>query len=417
MKPNHENFQAVKDEWLKDCLQQLAITEETRASLKGFLSEFANGLEISLAGGDPGVLKPLLERWSGARTLSDLESSAGSLVQVLQQAHGVLLQTARRCLAADEALALMSRLQPSLLSANEYAIKLEIEAVTSHLTRELELSNQTLERLDRSKSDFIAIAAHELKTPLTLIEGYLSMLKERIEYTGMLDEFAILFDGMDHGSRRLKQIIEDMVDVSLIDNQLLSLNFQPMWLDRIFEGLKHEFEPALMERKQEFTIHPFPGSDELIYGDEERLYQAFRNLVTNAIKYTPDGGTISISGRSLPGFVDVLVQDTGIGILPENQVMIFEKFGRLGNTLLHTSSKTSFKGGGPGLGLPITKGIISAHGGAIWVESETCDEIRCPGTTFHVVLPVRKTPPDHLSAKLFEPLSGFERNRDNDTGF
>lgn len=79
---------------------------------------------------------------------------------------------------------------------------------------------------------------------------------------------------------------------------------------------------------------------------------------------------------------------------------MFEKFGRLGETSLHSSGKTKFKGGGPGLGLPITKGIIEAHGGAIWIESEGRDEIRCPGTTFHILLPLRKDPPDERAARF-----------------
>lgn len=141
----------------------------------------------------------------------------------------------------------------------------------------------------------------------------------------------------------------------------------------------------------------------MTFGDNERLYQAFRNLVSNAIKYTPDGGRISVDGRKLPGFIEVTIRDTGIGIDPDDHIRIFEKFGRTGNASLHSSGKTKFKGGGPGLGLSITKGIIEAHGGAIWVESEGYDETNCPGAIFHVLLPLRKEPPDASAAKLFLP--------------
>jgi signal transduction histidine kinase len=139
----------------------------------------------------------------------------------------------------------------------------------------------------------------------------------------------------------------------------------------------------------------------MTFGDPERLYQALRNVVSNAVKFTPDGGRISINGRMLPGFIEITVSDSGIGIDPEDQMRIFEKFGRLGDTSLHSSGRTKFKGGGPGLGLPIAKGIIEAHGGAIWVESEGYDEERCPGSTFHILLPIRKEPPDEKMAKIF----------------
>ena len=149
----------------------------------------------------------------------------------------------------------------------------------------------------------------------------------------------------------------------------------------------------------------------MTFGDAERLFQAFRNLVTNAIKYTPDGGRITVNGRLLSGFVEVTVADTGIGIDLKDQDRIFEKFGRVGNVTLHSSGKVKFKGGGPGLGLPITKGIIKSHGGAIWVESEGYDEEKCPGTIFHVLLPIRQEPPDQSVAKIFRPLTEMNSQR------
>ena len=132
--------------------------------------------------------------------------------------------------------------------------------------------------------------------------------------------------------------------------------------------------------------------------------QAIQNVISNAIKYTPDGGKITIDGRTLPGFIEVIVADTGIGISTENQSLIFEKFGQLGRVELHSSGKTKFKGGGPGLGLPIARGILEAHGGSIWVESDGHDEIKCPGSTFHILVPARTDTPDAEMKKLFDTL-------------
>ena len=214
----------------------------------------------------------------------------------------------------------------------------------------------------------------------------------------------ILLKGIDNGARRLREIVDDMVDVSLIDNDLLALNFQPVWIDRLLEMVRDDFQDILDERIIRLHIHKFSGSEVMNYADGERLYQAFRNLVSNAIKYTPDGGSITIDGRILPGFQEITFTDTGIGIAPEDQARIFEKFGRIGSVSLHSSGKTKYKGGGPGLGLPISKGIIEAHGGTIWVESEGYDEERCPGAAFHVLLPLRTKPPDDKVAKLFQAV-------------
>ena len=123
--------------------------------------------------------------------------------------------------------------------------------------------------------------------------------------------------------------------------------------------------------------------------------------LVNAIKYTPDGGTIHVSGvvhyangqRQIADKVEILVRDSGIGIDPDMHELIFSKFYQTGEVALHSSAKTQFKGGGPGLGLAITRGIVEAHGGKIWLESPGHDEKACPGTTFHVLLPIMQQQP------------------------
>jgi signal transduction histidine kinase len=167
--------------------------------------------------------------------------------------------------------------------------------------------------------------------------------------------------------------------------------------------LQLALETVVTERHLNLALHDFPGSELWIYADSERLYQGFRNLLENAIKYTPDNGNIVVDGRTLPGFIEVTVADTGIGISPENQTLIFNKYSQT-EASLHSSGRTKFKGGGPGLGLPITRGIIEAHGGTIWVESPGCDEVKCPGSTFHVLIPIRTEPQDPRLERLIGEL-------------
>jgi signal transduction histidine kinase len=262
---------------------------------------------------------------------------------------------------------------------------------------------EKLQTLDQNKSKFISVAAHELKTPLTLIEGYTSMMVDLVQ-NSELATMKNYLSGVNTGILRLRDIIDDMIDVSLIDNHLLTLNIQPMWISHLLNLIRNEFKKPIAERKQTLNVHDFEGSDMMIYGDSERLYQALYNVITNAIKYTPDNGAITINGRLLPGFIEVTVKDTGIGISSENQTLIFDKFGQLGRTDLHSSGKTKFKGGGPGLGLSITRGIIEAHGGTIWVESTGHDEVKLPGSTFHILIPTRTEPSNPVMVKFFGNL-------------
>jgi signal transduction histidine kinase len=394
----------IRPAWLSRVSRRLARGEGMRESFQEQLEQFYDLLIQAIDTGDPAWLDSLLIEWVRSSTQTELGDEQTSLAPVLNSLLLITYEVLNETTNKNKAFQAIGELLPVYAHANEFAAKGEADHFARHMAGELHKATEGLERLDKSKSDFIAVAAHELKTPLTLIEGYTSMLREMLPQALKETGFLLYLKGIDTGSHRLREIVDDMIDVSMIDNNLLDINFQPIWLDRLLNVVESEVSDITRERRLSLTIHSFPGSSEMTYGDGERLLQAFRNLVTNAIKYTPDGGKIDVDGRLLPGFVEVVISDNGIGIDPEDHIRIFEKFGRLGNVALHSSSKTRFKGGGPGLGLPITKGIIEAHGGAIWVESDGYDEDKCPGSIFHVLLPMRKECPDDKLAKLFHPI-------------
>jgi len=293
-----------------------------------------------------------------------------------------------RSVAEQAAIAIKTaRLYDQLTRLNQ-----ELEQRVQQRTQELEKAMRELEHLDRTKSDFISIAAHELKTPLTLIQGYTNIMKESASQD---NSQLTLLQGIITGSERLKTIIEDMIDVSIIDTEVLTLRLMQATLTQIVNLAIADFKDAIAERRQTVVTSDL---EELgrIECDAQRLHQVFVNVIGNAIKYTPDGGRIEIKGRKLLGkdagdadFIEIAVTDTGIGIDPEHHERIFQKFYQIGDVALHSTGKTKFKGGGPGLGLAIAKGVIEAHGGRIWVESEGHDEERFPGSTFYIVLPVK----------------------------
>ena len=257
-------------------------------------------------------------------------------------------------------------------------------------TIELEKTNRALERMDKTKSRFIHISAHELRTPLTLIQGYSQMVEKKIKDD---PESESLVQGILAGTKRMTEIIDNMLDVSKIDNKVLDVAPSQLALDNVVNKAKNKFTLAIKERQIEFKIE---GLKELppVSADGDLLYKAFHHLIMNAIKFTPDGGKITVSGRTVNGTskgleVEVAIKDTGVGVDPENHELIFEKFFQTGEVLLHSSGNTKFKGGGPGLGLSIARGIVEAHHGQIWIESSGYDEQLFPGSTLYLRLPVQ----------------------------
>jgi signal transduction histidine kinase len=390
----------IRPSWVRRVASSMARGAGVRENFQSQVERFFDLMVQAVETGDPAWVEPIIYDWAAAPTQSDLQEGQKNISTVLNRMLMIAYEVGREELADNEALELMGAVLPVFTYGLEKAAHYETETRVTYISNELAGVQQKLERLDRSKSNFISVAAHELKTPLTLIEGYTAMMRE-IAKNNPSEQLNILIDGINNGIHRLRTLVDDMIDVSLIDNNLLDLNFQPVWINQVLRLLESELIGSVSSRKQVFELHQFPGSEQMLFGDPERLYQTFRNILSNAIKYTPDGGRIIVDGRTLPGFIEVKVSDTGIGISPQDQELIFEKFGQLGNASLHSSGKTKFKGGGPGLGLPIARGIIEAHGGAIWVESEGHDEVHCPGSTFHVLLPVRTEPPDHKFSKLF----------------
>jgi signal transduction histidine kinase len=294
-------------------------------------------------------------------------------------------------LADQTAVALENaRLVEGILQVN-----LQLEVANDNL----EKTKNELERLDKAKSDFISIASHELRTPLTVIQGYAQMLHEDAA-TGENAYHKNLLEGIASGVERLHNIVESMLDVAKIDGRELQLSPVPIPIHSIISSVCRTMTKAIESRKLTLEI-----SDMHILRpievDREAIQKVFYHLINNAVKYTPDGGSITVLGRMLPRGNDLLasealeivVKDTGIGIDPENQELIFRKFFRTGEIGLHSSGRTKFKGAGPGLGLAIAQGVVEAHGGRIWVESAGYDEVKLPGSQFHVVLPVRQYHP------------------------
>ncbi len=239
-------------------------------------------------------------------------------------------------------------------------------------TAELERMNMELKELDKMKSEFIDIAAHELRTPLTTIKGYLDLSLD-----GTLGEFTDAqvskLKIMNRNADRLIGLVGDLLNLSEIQSKQLQLTKERSSLKLLVETAAGHAKPLADSRGHNIVVN-IPD-DIIITCDRGRLIYAMYHLLDDAARYTPEPGTIRVDAGVETAGIHLRVSDTGIGI-PENELgNIFMPFYELKDSMQHTT-------GTAGIGLSIVRGIIEAHGGVIWVESEVGQ-----GTTFHIVLP------------------------------
>jgi signal transduction histidine kinase len=223
----------------------------------------------------------------------------------------------------------------------------------------------------RATLDLLATLAHEMRTPLAMIKGYATSLLVESQPWDQARMKQVI-EIVDQETATLTTLISELLEAAAIDGGRLVVEPEPVLLNRLLERLAAEFRDHF--RRHRFIL-AFPGRWPAIDADPRRLEQVFRNIMDNAVKYSPHGGQITVSGATGRNEVVVSIADQGIGIAPADLNRLFEKFFR---------ARRSVRVAGSGLGLPIAHAIVERHGGRIWAESTPGR-----GTTMHVALPRR----------------------------
>lgn len=287
---------------------------------------------------------------------------------------------------------------------------------SASLYEEIKKSNQKLERLERLKSEFISIVSHELRTPLTAIKNSLDIVLsgKSGELTETMDKFMNM---AKRNVTRLSGIINDLLDLSKIEAGKMDFKFEMIKIDTVIEYVKTSLEEMAKEKNLTLKTRIEDGGAE-IYADSHRLEQVLTNLVSNAIKFTPENGQVEIRTaimdaaeinhvemfdtvlKQLHGkYLVVCVKDNGIGISQENLAHVFDKFAQIENSL-------SRKVGGSGLGLPIARQLLDVHNGAIW-----CNSKPDKGSSFYFVVPVA----DEKNKFLLEVKQNLQKAKVNNS--
>lgn len=245
------------------------------------------------------------------------------------------------------------------------------------LAADLQMANEKLKELDQRKSEFVSLASHQLRSPLTAIKGYASMLLEG-SFGPLADKTKEAIDRIFESSNRLVNIIEDFLTISRIEQNRLAFSFGPVDFKKLVAGIAEDIKTVAGKRGLTLVFSPPKEDSFMITADSGKIAQVVTNLIDNAIKYTPSG-TIEVALKKNEKKRTVLlsVKDSGVGIPKEELQEVFSKFVRGKNA--HNINVT-----GSGLGLYIAQELVKAHNGRIWAESE--GEGR--GSTFFIELPL-----------------------------
>ena len=240
---------------------------------------------------------------------------------------------------------------------------------------ELEEANQELQQASEAKTQILSTVTHELKTPLTSIVGYIDLMLVQKDKVGPLNERQERYlERVKNNSRRLKELIDDLLDISRIESGSLNLNLVDLDVQLEVEEVLRSMHNSIIEKQLRVLLN-MPTGLARVKADSLRFSQVITNLVSNACKYSPKESTVAITAKEHNGMMRFDVSDTGIGISEADQAQLFSKFFRSNNFSTREVS-------GSGLGLFISKHLIEAHGGQIWVQS---DEGK--GSTFSFTLP------------------------------
>ena len=230
-----------------------------------------------------------------------------------------------------------------------------------------------LKRLEDIRKDFVANVSHELRTPISSIKGYAeTLLDGKVDNKDTVKEFlGIIYQD----SNRLANLIDDLLDLSRIESGKMKIEFEPLDIKLVANRCVNVLEKSAKGKSLTVTVD-ISSDFSKVLGDEKRLSQVFLNLLDNAIKYTPEGGSITISAISKEKIVQIDISDTGIGISEKDLPRIFERFYRV-------DKARSRELGGTGLGLSIVKHIVQTHNGQVWVQSTPGQ-----GSTFSFTIPI-----------------------------
>ena len=379
-------FESLSTQWLDDSIQRISPLSTLNGNLQDQLQDFYHLLINEPMESMDEPVRNLLTRWNNDIASEHQDAlSEMLLMKITNELYQATFSLCKTEMREKDAFAYFELVAPFLLRCLEIAHDIEINSV-SKAGANIQKGNEELSaRMSQMQSEFFQLTSETLVTPVTLIEGYATMIETQIDTLSEKNpELEMLIKGMKNGIGRLNNLVSEMSYMSLIDQKRLDISKQPITINQFLQKLDRDFQPTLNKRaiRLSFQIN---NTDQMINIDVEKMLYALNILIHYMISTTPDEGSIEIITDTIQDKLQLQLLDNGIGLSSQQKSELFNKLKKKesSNQAIKKFSNIS------GNGLYIVRGIIQNHLGSVWVDSPIYDSLDQAGKRFNILLPIK----------------------------
>ncbi|MBI9047829.1 MAG: HAMP domain-containing histidine kinase [Anaerolineaceae bacterium] len=379
-------LESLYPQWLEDSIQRISPISTLDGNLQDQLQDFYHLLVNEPMESMDEPVRRLLSNWN-ANILSEHQDalSEALLLKLINELYQATAELCKTEIREKDAFRYFEMLSPFLMRCIEIAHDIELEAVAKTSKTDHKGSDEVTLRMNTMQSEFFQLTSETLVTPVTLIEGYATMIESQIDMLPEKNsELEMLIKGMKNGISRLTNLVNEMSYLALIDQKRLDISKQPIIINQFLQKLDRDFQSTLAKRDLSLSFQ-INNTDQMINIDVEKMLYALNILIHYTISTTPDKGAIEIITDTIQDKLQVQIIDNGYGLSTQQKSELFNKLKKsdTSNQVVRKFSNIS------GNGLYIVKGIIQNHLGSLWVDSPIYESIDQAGKRFNILLPIK----------------------------
>jgi signal transduction histidine kinase len=379
-------LESLYPQWLDETIQRISPFSTLDGNLQDQLEAF---YQLLIHEPFDSMVEPVKKLFSNWYTLIHNEHQDAMTDTLLVRFVAEITEaTANIChthLKDRDAFNYFQQLLPFLLRCTTLAHETELNAITGTKKTEIKPSEDLTTKLNALQSEFFQLTSETLVTPVTLIEGYATMIETQAEgLPEKNDELITLIQGLKNGIERLSNLVNEMAYLALIDQRRLDISKQPISINQFLQKLERDFQPIMNRRKLSMSFQ-INNTDQMINTDVDKMLYAIKILIHYAINTTPENGSIEIITDTIQDKLQVQIIDNGYGLTQQQKSELFNKLKKADSSVQAVKRFSNISGNG----MYIAKGIIQTHLGSLWIDSPIFDNIDQAGKRFNILLPIR----------------------------